>query len=112
MAIVRNVFRCESTRAPRIDLHRENRELRPSAEEIKRACEAAGLTLGEVSRSCRVDRAALWRLENEHDKNPMLDTVWRYAASVGRRVLRSAEASRDTRPAHGKANRVRASRER
>ena len=58
-------------------------ELRPFVEEIKRAREAAGLTLAEVSRRCGIDQPALSRLENGHNKNPTLDTLWRYAAAVG-----------------------------
>ena len=47
-------------------------------EEIKRAREAARLTLAEVSRRCGIDQPALSRLENGHNKNPPLDTLWRY----------------------------------
>ena len=94
------------------DLHGEYRELRPFVEEIKRAREAAGLTLAEVSRRCGIDQPALSRLENGHNKNPTLDTLWRYAAAVGRRLVLTTEAIRDTRPAQGKAKRVRAARER
>jgi len=46
------------------------------------------------------------------NKNPTLDTLWRYAAAVGRRLVLTTEAIRDTRPAQGKANRARAARER
>jgi DNA-binding XRE family transcriptional regulator len=93
------------------DLHGEYRELRPFVEEIKRAREAAGLTLAEVSRRCGIDQPALSRLENGHNKNPTLDTLWRYAAAVGRRLVLTTEAIRNTRPAPGKAKRVRAVRE-
>jgi len=65
-----------------------------------------------VSRRCGIDQPALSRLETGHNKNPMLDTLWRYAAAVGRRLDRTTEAIRDTRPAQGKAKRVRAARER
>src|SRR5260370_32073461 len=83
------------------DLHGEYRELRPFVEEIKRAREAAGLTLAEVSRRCSIDQPALSRLETGHNKNPTLDTLWRYAAAVGRRLVITTEAIRDTRPAPG-----------
>ena len=43
-----------------------------------------------------------------HNKNPTLDTLWRYAAAVGRRLVLSTEAIRDTRAARGKAKLVRA----
>jgi DNA-binding XRE family transcriptional regulator len=88
-------------------LHGEYRELRPFIEKIKEAREAAGLTLAEVSRRCGIDQPALSRLETGYNKNPTLDTLWRYAAAVGRRLLLTTEAIRDTRPAQGKGKRVR-----
>lgn len=93
------------------DLHGEYRELRPFVEQIKRAREAAGLTLAEVSRRCGIDQPALSRLENGHNKNPTLDTLWRYAAAVGRRLVLGTEAIRDTRPKAGRAKRSRAARD-
>ena len=86
--------------------------VRQAVAALKRAREAAGLTLAEVSRRCGIDQPALSRLENGHNKNPTLDTLWRYAAAVGRRLVLTTEAIRDTRPARGKAKRVRAARER
>jgi transcriptional regulator with XRE-family HTH domain len=100
-----------SGEAANFDLHGEYRELRPFVEEMKRAREAAGLTLAEVSRRCGIDQPALSRLENGHNKNPTLDTLWRYAAAVGRRLVLTTEAIRDKRPTRGKAKRVRAARE-
>jgi DNA-binding XRE family transcriptional regulator len=94
------------------ELHGEYRELRPFVVEIKRARADAGLTLAEVSRRCGIDQPALSRLENGHNKNPTLDTLWRYAAAVGRRLLLTAEPIRDTRPRRSKAKRFRAARER
>jgi len=90
------------------DLHGEYHELRPFVQEIKRAREEAGLTLAEVSRRCGIDQPALSRLETGHNKNPTLDTLWRYAAAVGRRLILNTEAIRDTRPQREKAKRVRA----
>ncbi|HVA50951.1 MAG TPA: helix-turn-helix transcriptional regulator [Pirellulales bacterium] len=92
------------------DLQGEYRELRPFVDEIKRAREAAGLTLAEVSRRCGIDQPALSRLENGHNKNPTLGTLWRYAAAVGRRLILSTEAVADTRPRRSKAKRVAAAR--
>ena len=92
------------------DLHGEYRELRPFVQEIKRAREAAGLTLAEVSQRCGIDQPALSRLENGHNKNPTLDTLWRYAAAIGRRLVLTTEAIQDTQPARGKTKRVRAAR--
>jgi DNA-binding XRE family transcriptional regulator len=94
------------------DLRGEYRELRPFVLEIKRVREAAGLTLAEVSRRCGIDQPALSRLENGHNKNPTLDTLWRYGAAVGRRLVLTTEAIHDTRPAQGAPKRVRAARER
>lgn len=94
------------------DLHGEYRQLRPFVEGIKQAREAAGLTLAEVSRRCGIDQPALSRLENGRNKNPTLDTLWRYAAAVGLRLILTTEAIRDTRPVQGKAKRVRSARKR
>jgi len=66
---------------------------------LKASREAAGLTLADVSARCGIDQPALSRLENGHTQNPTLDTLWRYAAAVGRRLVLSAEAIPDTRPA-------------
>jgi len=71
------------------DLHGNYRELRPFVDGIKRAREAAGLTLAEVPRRCGIDQPALSRLETGHHKNLLLDTLWRYAAAVGRRLVRT-----------------------
>jgi DNA-binding XRE family transcriptional regulator len=65
---------------------------------LKASREAAGLTLADVSARCGIDQPALSRLENGHTQNPTLDTLWRYAAAVGRRLVLSAEAIPDTRP--------------
>ncbi len=65
------------------DLHGEYQELRPFVERIKHAREENGLTLAEVSRRCGIDQPALSRLETGHNRNPTLDTLWRYAAAVG-----------------------------
>lgn len=100
-----------SGEAANFNLHGEYRQLRPFVEKIKCAREAAGLTLAEVSRRCGIDQPALSRLENGHNKNPTLDTLWRYAAAVGRRLVLTTEAIRDTRPAQAKTKRVRGTRE-
>jgi hypothetical protein len=92
------------------DLCGEYRQLRPFLEELKHAREAAGLTLAEVSARCGIDQPALSRLENGHNPNPTLDTLWRYAAGVGRRLVLTTEPIRDTRPAAGTTKRARATR--
>jgi DNA-binding XRE family transcriptional regulator len=93
------------------DVHGEYRQLRPLVDGLKRTREAAGLTLAQVARRCGIDQPALSRLENGHNKNPTLDTLWRYAAAVGRRLLLTTELIRDTRPTPHKGKRVRAVRE-
>ena len=65
---------------------------------LKAAREAAGLTLADLSARCGIDQPALSRLENGHTPNPTLDTLWRYAAAVGKRLLLSSEDVPDTRP--------------
>ena len=94
----------------KFDLHGEYRELRPFVEEIKRSREAAGLTLAEVSRRCGIDQPALSRLENGRNKNPTLDTLWRYGAAVGRRLVLTTEPIADARPAQAARKPVRAAR--
>jgi transcriptional regulator with XRE-family HTH domain len=66
--------------------------------QLKASREAAGLTLADVSARCGIDQPALSRLENGHSKNPTLDTLWRYAAAVGKRLVLAAEDISDTRP--------------
>jgi DNA-binding XRE family transcriptional regulator len=94
----------------KFDLRGEYRELRPFIEQIKRAREAAGLTLAEVSRRCGIDQPALSRLENGRNTNPTLDTLWRYAAALGRRLIITTEAIRDTRPRRRTPRRISADR--
>ncbi len=72
---------------------------------LKESREAAGLTLADVSARCGIDQPALSRLENGHTPNPTLDTLWRYAAATGKRLVLSAEDIQDTRPAPSKAAR-------
>src|SRR5437588_11345646 len=66
--------------------------------QLKAAREAAGLTLADLSARCGIDQPALSRLENGHTPNPTLDTLWRHAAAVGKRLVLSAEDFKDTRP--------------
>ena len=65
---------------------------------LKASREAARLTLADVSARCGIDQPALSRLENGHTQNPTLDTLWRYAAAVGKRLMLSAEDIQDPRP--------------
>jgi DNA-binding XRE family transcriptional regulator len=80
-----------SGEAARFQLLGEFRGLRPFLEGLKRAREAAGLTLAAVSRRCGLDQPALSRLENGHNRNPTLETLWKYAAAVGKQLVLSAD---------------------
>jgi DNA-binding XRE family transcriptional regulator len=62
--------------------------------ELKKAREAAGLTLAAVSKLTGMDQATISRLENGRQPNPTVDTLWRYANAVGRQlVLTYADAT-------------------
>jgi hypothetical protein len=65
---------------------------------LKAAREAAGLTLADVSARCGIDEAALSSLENGCTPNLTLDTLWRYAAGVGKRLVLTVKDVQDTRP--------------
>ena len=74
-------------------------------QQLKASREAAGLSLADVSGRSGIDQQTLSRLENGHTPNPTLDTLWRYAAATGKRLVLSAEDIPDTRPAPSKAGR-------
>jgi transcriptional regulator with XRE-family HTH domain len=57
---------------------------------LKRAREEAGLTRAEVATRCQIDQPALSRLENGHNANPTVETLWKYAAALGKRLVLSA----------------------
>ena len=80
-------------------------QVRVLIHELKKVREAAGLTLAAVSKRTGMDQATLSRLENGHQPNPTVDTLWRYAGAVGRRlVLTHADAPAEE-PSNGKAAR-------
>jgi DNA-binding XRE family transcriptional regulator len=54
---------------------------------LKKAREAAGLTLAVVSKRTGMDQATLSRLESGRQPNPTIDTLWRYASAVGRQLV-------------------------
>ena len=63
------------------------------------------MTLAAVSKRTGMDQATLSRLENGRQPNPTVDTLWRYAGPVGRRlVLTHADAPAED-PSNGKAAR-------
>jgi DNA-binding XRE family transcriptional regulator len=73
--------------------------------ELKKARQAAGLTLAEMSKRTGMDQASISRLENGRQPNPTVDTLWRYAKAVGSRlVLGHAEPS-GSKQRNGKATR-------
>lgn len=59
--------------------------------ELKRAREAAGLSLADVAERSGIDKAALSRLENGVHDNPTIDTLTRYATAVGKRLVWSLQ---------------------
>jgi DNA-binding XRE family transcriptional regulator len=73
--------------------------------QLKAAREAAGMTLADLSARCGIDQPALSRLENGHTPNPTLETLWRYAAATGKRLVLSAEDIPDARPRPSTARR-------
>jgi DNA-binding XRE family transcriptional regulator len=64
--------------------------------ELKRAREAAGLTLATVATLTGMGQAALSRLERGLQPNPTIDTLWRYARAVGRQIVLTQVADNRT----------------
>jgi transcriptional regulator with XRE-family HTH domain len=52
--------------------------------------------LADISARCGIHQPALSSLENGHTPNPTLDTLGRYAAALGKRLLTAEDVS-DTR---------------
>jgi DNA-binding XRE family transcriptional regulator len=61
-------------------------ELRQALIALKKAREAAGLSLADVAERSGIDKAALSRLENGVHDNPTVETLMRYAAAVGKKL--------------------------
>jgi len=74
---------------------------------LKASRESAGLTLAEVSARCSIDQPALSRLEKGHSPNPTVDTLWRYAAALGKRLVMSTEDMKIRRSGRSIAGRTR-----
>jgi DNA-binding XRE family transcriptional regulator len=72
---------------------------------LKASREAAGLTLADLAARCGIEQAALSRLEKGRIRNPTLDTLWRYAAAIGKRLVLTTEDVPDTRAAPSNARR-------
>lgn len=60
---------------------------------LKRAREAAGLSLADVSKKSGIDPARLSKLENDPSANPTISTLARIAAAVGVRLSIQIEAA-------------------
>lgn len=67
--------------------------VRVMVHELKQARQSAGLTLAQVAKRTGMDQATLSRLENGRQPNPTIDTLWRYARAVGRRLVLGHEAA-------------------
>lgn len=61
--------------------------LREALAALKAAREALGLSLDEVGERSGIGKANLSRLENARNPNPKIDTLARYAESVGRDLI-------------------------
>ncbi len=53
---------------------------------LKAAREAKGLSLADVYEQTGIDRSALSKLENVANENPTIETLFRYAEVVGKRL--------------------------
>jgi len=62
-------------------------ELRQTMLRLKALRESAGLSLAEMSTRTGVNRGALSRLENGVYPNPTINTLARYAAALGKRIV-------------------------
>ncbi len=62
-------------------------ELRLALIDLKKAREAAGLSLADVAERSGIDKAALSRLENGVHDNPTVETLMRYAAALGKKLV-------------------------
>lgn len=59
--------------------------------ELKKAREAAGLSLADIEERCGIDKAALSRLENGLSANPTIETLMRYATALGKHLKLTLE---------------------
>ena len=61
-------------------------EIRTLFAELRKSRMSLGVTLAELSKRSGLDSAALSRLENGRQPNPTIETLWRYAAALGKRL--------------------------
>ena len=76
-------------------------ELRALTVRLRELRQRMGLSLTDLSERTGLTRAAISRLENGWNLNPTLETLWRYAAAVGKRLAWQLEDVPDTRPRRG-----------
>ena len=55
--------------------------------QLRAARDKSGLSLGDMTRATGMDRSAICKLENGRRPNPTIDTLARYAAAVGKRLV-------------------------
>lgn len=56
-------------------------------QQLRAAREAQGLTLADLTERTGMDRSALSKLETGQRPNPTIETLVRYAAAVGKRLV-------------------------
>ena len=62
-------------------------ELMKTAAALKKVREEAGISLRQMAQRMSMDVGALSRLENGVNSNPTIETLFRYARSLGKNVL-------------------------
>ena len=72
---------------------------------LRKAREAAGLSLTEAAERAGMDKALASRLETGRQPNPTLDTVARYAAALGKRIVFAIVDAENGAAAEGAAQR-------
>jgi predicted XRE-type DNA-binding protein len=73
-------------KAQRARSEARRRQLTAIMQELKAAREANGLSLADIHDRTGIDRSAISKLENVTNENPTIDTLWRYAEVVGKRL--------------------------
>lgn len=66
-------------------------EFRVALAALKKAREAAGLSLADVAERSGIDKAALSRLETGVHDNPTVETLMRYATALGKKLTWSLQ---------------------
>jgi transcriptional regulator with XRE-family HTH domain len=70
-------------------------------QELKQLRHTAGLTLRAVAQRTGMDQATLSRLENGRQPKWTVDTLWRFARALGRRVVLTHAAASTDQPGNG-----------